>query len=307
MAFQPSAYDLSEKPRLRSRLWQRLPMSLRSYIAYLGMVVSAAGSRIWIGLKDYRADAALLTVAGVVALASGRASVKSGVIWGFVALGVLMLLVILWNLALAPWRLHSEQSRVLNRTSESLAKEHKRFEEQDKEWRDDFERTRKEREHLRGLLGTAESRVRELEAAQVEEDLLTLATVFGTELRDIRHRIEMIRAMNPPAYDRGFRFPDEMWKQSREALSTKPELYAAVERAYTAARHVGQSLEVRETRSLTAWTFGVIPDDGLDEAYEAAGEALDALGQPRGEPWQSVDQKAGGQIIEDIRNESEPE
>jgi hypothetical protein len=128
----------------------------------------------------------------------------------------------------------------------------------------------------------------------IAEDARLGVLPIATELRDIRHRIEMIRAMSPPAYARGFRFPDEMWRQSHKVLSTKPELYAAVERAYAAARHVGQSLEVRETRSRTSWTFGVIPDDGLDQAYEAAGEALDALGQPRGEPWQSVDQKAAG-------------
>jgi hypothetical protein len=95
------------------------------------------------------------------------------------------------------------------------------------------------------------------------------------ELRDIRHKIEMVRSTWPnPHYSHGLRLSGARWDEYDELLASNPELYAAVERAYVAAHHVNEALAMRETRARPGQTLGVIPDDGLDEAHAAAGERL---------------------------------
>jgi len=59
------------------------------------------------------------------------------------------------------------------------------------------------------------------------------------------------------------------------------------------------------TRAGVGKTVGVIADDGLDEAYDAAGVALDALGESRGEPWETGAQAAVRAVTEDIQREWE--
>jgi hypothetical protein len=124
---------------------------------------------------------------------------------------------------------------------------------------------------------------------------------LGTELRDIRHKIEIVNSTRPhPHYSPGFRLPAFRFDEYRERLAEDPELYAIVEKAYTAAHHVNEALQMRETRAGQGVTIGVIPDDGLDAAYSVAGEALDALNEPRGEPWETGAQRAVREVTEDM-------
>src|SRR5262249_37734259 len=148
-----------------------------------------------------------------------------------------------------------------------------------------------ETEHLRGLLGDAENRARELEAKKVEQDWGAATTVIATELRDIRRKIEKLKAMAVPIYWDGFQLPAARWGEYHNMLATNPELYAQVERAYVAANDVNEAVDHRRTVA-SGKTIGVAPSDPLAAAYEAAGEALDALGQPRGEVWKTEVEKA---------------
>jgi Na+-transporting methylmalonyl-CoA/oxaloacetate decarboxylase gamma subunit len=124
---------------------------------------------------------------------------------------------------------------------------------------------------------------------------------FGTELRDIRHKIEVVKSTRPsPHYSHGFRLAAFRFEEYRERLAEDPRLYTIIEEAYTAAHHVNEALQMRETRAGQGVTIGVIPDDGLDAAYDAAGVALDALEEPRGEPWETGSQRAVRQVTEDV-------
>jgi hypothetical protein len=105
---------------------------------------------------------------------------------------------------------------------------------------------------------------------------------IGTEPRDVRHKIEFVKSIKPdPHYSRGFQLPAARWDEYEEILAEHPELYAVVEKAYTAAHRVNEVIAIRETRAGCNRTIAVISEDGLDAAYEAAGEALDALNEPR--------------------------
>lgn len=57
---------------------------------------------------------------------------------------------------------------------------------------------------------------------------------------------------------------------------------------------------MRETRAGQGVTIAVIPDDGLDVAYDAAGDALDALKESRGEPWETQAERAVRGVGEDV-------
>ncbi len=134
-----------------------------------------------------------------------------------------------------------------------------------------------------------------------------VALQLATELRDIRHKVEIVKSTRPAAhYSHGFRLPAFRWDELDDKLARWPDLYASVEKAYTAAHHVNEALEMRRTRAgRPDQTLGVIPDDGLDEAYEAAGDALDALGEPRGEVWESGAVRAVRLVAQDIAREFE--
>jgi hypothetical protein len=135
--------------------------------------------------------------------------------------------------------------------------------------------------------------------------LARFSRLFGTELREIRRKIEMVKAMGPtPHYSHGFQLPGTRWDEYDEALTEFPQLYEIVERAYTAAHHVNEALGFRRTRASTpTTTIGVGPDDGLDDAYDAAGEALDALGEARGEIWETAADRAARLVTADIVRE----
>jgi hypothetical protein len=137
--------------------------------------------------------------------------------------------------------------------------------------------------------------------------LARISRLFGTELREIRRKIEMAKAMAPtPHYSHDFQLPGARWDEYDETLAAFPELYDVVGRAYTAAHQVNEALGFRRTRaSSSSTTLGVIPDDGLNAAYDAAGQALDALGEPRGEVWETAADRATRLLAEDVLNELE--
>lgn len=133
-----------------------------------------------------------------------------------------------------------------------------------------------------------------------------IARQLGTELRDIRHKIEIVKSTRPhPHYSHGFQLPAFRWDELDDELASYPALYRKMEGAYTAAHHVNEALMMRRTRAGEGKTIGVIPDDGLDEAYEAAGEALDELGESRGRVWESGSQRAVRLVTEDILRDAD--
>jgi len=127
-----------------------------------------------------------------------------------------------------------------------------------------------------------------------EDNRLTAAKrQLGTELRDVRHRIEIVRATRPhPHYSHDFNLPVARWDEYDALIAEWADLYPPVEAAYAAVTHVNEALRMRRTRANPGQALGVIEDDGIDEAYEAAGRALDALAEPRGEPWQTAAERA---------------
>jgi hypothetical protein len=139
----------------------------------------------------------------------------------------------------------------------------------------------------------------------IEPSLAAIQRQIGTELRDILRKIEMVKATNPPSYPHGFQLPRARFTQYQERLSELPDLYAIVERAYSAAHHVNSALDMRRARARVGWTIGVHPDDRLDDAYEAAGEALDAMDESRGEVFESTLDRTARRVLEDFVREDE--
>jgi hypothetical protein len=92
--------------------------------------------------------------------------------------------------------------------------------------------------HLDGLRFAQADEKRKLSGASKQ---------LGTELRDIRHKIEVVRSTRPqPHYSRDFRLPAARWDEYDALLATsKPDLYPLVEAAYTAAHRVNEHLEFR--------------------------------------------------------------
>jgi len=81
------------------------------------------------------------------------------------------------------------------------------------------------------------------------------------------------------------------------------ELFRQVEPAYAAVTHLHAALEMRRTRARPGQTLGVIPEDGLDAVYDAAGSALDALGEEHREVWLSDIDRAVAGVVEDLMSE----
>ena len=71
---------------------------------------------------------------------------------------------------------------------------------------------------------------------------------MGTELRDIRLKIERIKAATPAIYPSGFRFPGRQFTEFQNLLSAHPEVYEKVERAYTAAHNVNEVLDLKRPK-----------------------------------------------------------
>jgi hypothetical protein len=143
-------------------------------------------------------------------------------------------------------------------------------------------------------------------AIGIAEDVRLGVLPIATELRDIRRKIEKLKSMATPIYWDDFQLPVARWHEYHKQIQARPTLYKKIEHAYVAANDVNEAVKWRRSIATTR-NIGVAPSDPLDEAYEAAGEALDALGQPRGDKWETEAQKAAGKMLEDMRNESESE
>jgi len=137
------------------------------------------------------------------------------------------------------------------------------------------------------------------------EDRLSVArTQLGVELREIRHRIEIVRGTRPhPHYSHDFALPTVRWHAHGDVLAGSLELFRQVEPAYAAVTHLHAALEMRRTRARPGQTLGVIPEDGLDAVYDAAGSALDALGEEHREVWLSDIDRAVAGVVEDLMSE----
>lgn len=249
------------------------------------LLCGAAGTGVGLALSaGHRLDAQVM-ITVLAALVGGGSAFALPFVW-------------LWLTAPAVQRSEA-RAEVLAESARgraALEREAQRFAEMDQSHRDAFDRKWSETEDLRGKLGNAEARISELEATGAMDAQARLAAAklqFGTELRDIRHKIEIVRSTRPhPHYSEGFRLPAFRWDEYDELVAVQDAaLYAVLEYAYVAAHHVNSALDMRRTRAGPGVTIGVIDEDGLDAAYHAAGEALDALGEERGEVWES---QAGG-------------
>lgn len=137
------------------------------------------------------------------------------------------------------------------------------------------------------------------------EDRLSVARIqLGVELREVRHRIEIVRGTRPhPHYSDDFALPTARWQAHGDVLAASLELFRQVEPAYAAMTHVHAALEMRRTRARPGQMLGVIPEDGLDAVYDATGSALDALGEEHGEVWQSGIDRAVAGVVQDLMSE----
>jgi hypothetical protein len=254
------------------------------WASYKSLVLRAAWEPTARFLGSLRAELGLLVVVAFVALLQQPErtlrDAVGAVSWGLLAAAILIGLAFTWNLARAPYRVFRAMKSELMETNSKLEEELRSY------------------------------RWPEQQAAELRKTKLRNAALpLGTELRDIRHKIEMVKSTRPnPHYSHGFRLPGAQWDQYDAFLAQDwPDLYPVVERAYTLAHHVNEALQMRETRAGAGRTLGVIPDDGLDEAYDAAGLALDALGELRGEQWRTRAQAAVDRVVDDIQRELEEE
>jgi hypothetical protein len=151
------------------------------------------------------------------------------------------------------------------------------------------------------LWATAPGRQRNDLAVELNgEDRRVMAELLGTELRDIRRKVEKVRSMRHPVYWDGFQLPAYRFDEWKAELAKQPELYRLVEHAYVLANDVNEAVVHRRTLT-TSRLIGPHPSDPLDAAYDAAGVALDALGKPRGEPFLTVVEQAAQNVIDSER------
>jgi hypothetical protein len=252
------------------------------WASYKSLVLKTAWEPTGRFLGSLRAELALLVVVAFVALLQRPErtlrDAVGAIFWGLLAAAILIGLVFIWNLVRAPYRVFRAMKSELMDANSKLEEELQAY------------------------------RWPKQQAAELRKTKLRNAALpLRTELRDIRHKIEMVKSTRPnPHYSHGFRLPGARWDQYDAFLAEDwPDLYPVIERAYTLAHHVNEALRIRETRAGAGKTIGVIPDDGLDEAHEAAGVALDALGESRGEPWQTKAQAAVNRVVDDIQREWE--
>jgi hypothetical protein len=301
------------------RLWWAIPGGLHfriaDYAAYFWDVILFAWRPTWRVLRDVRGEALLLGPAVLVAVlqqhqGSTYRQVLSGVAWGLLTFGILAGVVFLWNLAWAPARLqfaqvHSAATEIQRARDAAKAAEDRASAAEDRALAAEFESEHRLGE-LRFTIGEVKTLQREIQhlrdAAAERPSAEAIRRQLGTELRDIRQKIERVKAGKRPRYWRGLRLPAARWDEYDEFLAEDADLYAILEAAYTAAHHINEHLVRWETASSHP-SFLVRPEDGLDETYDAVGEALDALGEERGEPWESGAAKAARSVAEDIARE----
>lgn len=149
---------------------------------------------------------------------------------------------------------------------------------------------------LTGVVEELTTRVNELDGR-----LAIAQRQLGHELREIMHRIEIVRGTRPhPHYSHEFALPTARWDEYGDLVAGSLELFREVEPAYAAVAHVHAALEMRRTRANPGQTLGAIDEDGLDDAYRNAGAALDALGEERGPVWQNAVDRAIAGVVDDI-------
>jgi hypothetical protein len=284
------------------------------YVAYLGAVLAFAARPTARFMRDLRVELIVLAAGVVVAVLSsdGQGSAQHqlivGGLWILAILALAVASVFVWNLLLAPARLHialkDELAKIKSDAKLALKAAEDRADAAEFESNERLGELRIVIEEVKGVRKELER----LQRSEKEDKISTLARQIGTELRDIRHKIEIVRATRPnPHYSHGFQLPGARWDEYDEVLAEDAKLYGIVERAYTAAHHVNEALDMRRTRAGEGVTVGVLPDDGVDAAYDAAGEALDALGQERGPVWETEADRAVRLVAEDIVQELDQE
>lgn len=196
-----------------------------------------------------------------------KAQVGLWVVSGAGPLVVVMVVLLLWCLLRAPLQLAVENLAEANARIATLV----------------------------GELATATAK-----ASSFDDRLAVARARLGAELRETRHRIEIVRSTRPhPHYSHQFALPTLQWQEHGDVVAGSLELYRAVEPAYAAVAHVEAVLDMRRTRAGNG-TLGVIGEDRLDELYDAAGAALDALGEERGDVWQSGIDRAVAGVVEGL-------
>jgi hypothetical protein len=121
---------------------------------------------------------------------------------------------------------------------------------------------------------------------------------IGTELRDIRRKIETVRATTAMQIADGFKLPAFRFEEYGDLLAQRdPILYATVERAYVAGHRVNEAVDLRRTRA-GAGHIGANEEDGWQEAYVLTGEALEALHERVDPPLETPAQTAARRLLE---------
>lgn len=263
--------------------------SLRSYVGYDWLVLRRAWSDTW----DFTKTQGLL--AGTIAAVFGSTiywrierdvNVVPILVGTFAGLGVLTFLWFILQLALAPWRLHRESLKA--------------FEDLKQHSEDQVQAYLARRKDVERRYAS--------NITHIEPSLAAIQRQLGTELRDILRKVEMVKALDPPSYSPAFQLPAARFGEYQGRLAELPELYEVIERAYTAAHHVNSVLDGRRGRLRDARAImRVSPAERLDDAYEAAGIALDAMGESRGEPFETAVDRSARLVLEDLVREDEAE
>jgi hypothetical protein len=107
------------------------------------------------------------------------------------------------------------------------------------------------------------------------EQLRAAARLLRTELADTRNKIEMFRTS--PIIPDGFGFPASEWAEHRQLIASEPELYTALENAYTKAHRANEVFGWRRTQAQSRLIGVNWAADGLDEVDAAAHDAIAAL------------------------------
>jgi hypothetical protein len=228
---------MTQRDGLLHRLWWSMGWLQVRYdrfviwASYTSLVLKAAWEPTGRFLKNLRAQIGLIVVGAGVATyqrwgddAFTWTDAVTAALWGLLVMGILIALVFIWNLARAPYRVYRAMKSELQEANYKLEDELKGY-----RWPEQQE---------------AELRKTKLRSA---------ALPLGTELRDIRHKIEVVKSTRPnPHYSHGFRLPGARWDQYDSFLAKDwPDLYPVIERAYTLAHHVNEALQVARSQSGT--------------------------------------------------------
>jgi hypothetical protein len=141
-------------------------------------------------------------------------------------------LIFLWQFAMAPVRVKRE----LGEDRERILRE------SDKERQTLLQEAKEERERIIKESTDALQQAAKIRTAYGSNIVRTpsreaIKRQLGTELRDIRHKIEIVKSTQPtPQYSHGFRLPNARFDEYRERLAEDAELYPVIEKAYIRPR-----------------------------------------------------------------------